>query len=471
MDLLQSYNINSSSSPEDECLTEREFRSVYLVTYSQADMAKFPTREVFARAIVESFSTGTAEVVQWVCCREMHRKGGDHYHLAIKLDRNQRWMMSKRYLQSKYGITVHYSSRHHNYYSAWLYVTKSDDEFKESSGHPDLSNRGEPRTDLASRGRRKRARREDDTEQGGDGDDTPNSDDSEPDRNERNRNPRKRRLSAFDVSEIVVEKGIKSVTELQALASEQKREGKTDLAEFIVNRAPRVVSDIVKTAWDMENANATLQRSRKSRMLLLEEAGQDDCVDGCDGQWRLCAEEILENNGIDVERFRTAVNELLLRGRGKNRNLLLTGPTNCGKSFLLNPLKVIYRTFCNPATGTFAWVGVQNAECILLNDFRWSAQIIPWHDLLLMLEGDVVHLPAPKTHYSTDICLQRDTPIFATGKGPLIYVKNGVIDQLETDMMSSRWRILKLHYQVPREAQREIPPCGKCFSKLVVGRP
>ena len=81
-----------------------------------------------------------------------------------------------------------------------------------------------------------------------------------------------------------------------------------------------------------------------------------------------------------------------------------------------------------------------------------------------MLEGNVVHLPAPKTHYSTDICLQRDTPILATGKGPLIYVKNGVTEQQETDMMSSRWRILKLHHQVPREAQREIPPCRKCSS-------
>ena len=270
--------------------------------------------------------------------------------------------------------------------------------------------------------------------------------------------------------EIVVEKQIRSVTELHALAREQKSLGKTDLAEFILNRVPRVVSDIVKTAWDMEHAEATLQRSRKSRMLLLEEAGESDCVDGCDGQWRLCAQEILEENDIGVELFRTAVNELLLRGRGKNRNLLLTGPTNCGKSFLLNPLKVIYRTFCNPATGTFAWVGVENAECILLNDFRWSAQIIPWHDLLLMLEGDVVHLPAPKTHYSTDICLQKDTPIFATGKGPLIYVKNGVIDQQETDMMSSRWRILKLHRQIPREAQREIPPCQRCFCQLIVGR-
>ena len=104
-------------------------------------------------------------------------------------------------------------------------------------------------------------------------------------------------------------------------------------------------------------------------------------------QWTYCLE-----HELTVELFRTAVNELLLRGRSKNRSRLLTRPTNCGKSFLLNPLKVIYRTFSNPATGTFAWVGIKNVECILLlNDFRWSAQIILWHDLLLMLEGNVVH--------------------------------------------------------------------------------
>jgi len=184
--LLQSYNSNSSSSPKYKCLTEREFRSVYLVTYSRADVEKIPTREVFTCAIVESFSVGTAEVVQWVHCQEKHRKGGDHYHLAIKLDRNYRWIMSKHYLQSKYRITVHYSSHHHNYYSAWLYVTKSDSEFKESLEHPDLRNLGKPQTNLASRGRRESARREDDTDQGWDGDETRNSDDNEPDRNERN---------------------------------------------------------------------------------------------------------------------------------------------------------------------------------------------------------------------------------------------------------------------------------------------
>ena len=39
-----------------------------------------------------------------------------------------------------------------------------------------------------------------------------------------------------------------------------------------------------------------------------------------------------------------------------------------------------------------------------------------WHDLLLRLKGDVVHLPAPKTHFAKDISLTSDTRIFCTGK-------------------------------------------------------
>ena len=259
--------------------------------------------------------------------------------------------------------------------------------------------------------------------------------------------------------------------ELQALAFEQKKAGKTDLAEFLINRSPRVIADILSTSWEIEQSSAKLERSKKTRIELLEEAGNSDCVEGCNGERLICAKEILQNNGVPIQLFSRAVKELLLKGRGKNRNLLITGPTNCGKTFLLNPLTVIYHTFCNPATGSFAWVGVDSTECIFLNDFRWCHQIIPWHDLLLMLEGHIVHLPALKTHFAKDICLQRDTPVFSTGKSPLVYLKNGVIDEVETDMMSVRWFNIRLHRQIPRAEQKEIPACGKCFSELIIHAP
>ena len=108
--------------------------------------------------------------------------------------------------------------------------------------------------------------------------------------------------------------------------------------------------------------------------------------------------------------------DLLDKGRGKYRNIFIVGPANCGKKFMLNSLNKVFATFFNPATTTFAWVGAEHAECIFLIDFRWSAQEIPWHDLLLMLEGQPVHLPALKTHYAKDLIFDQDTPIFATGK-------------------------------------------------------
>ena len=96
----------------------------------------------------------------------------------------------------------------------------------------------------------------------------------------------------------------------------------------------------------------------------------------------------------------------------------------------------MYRSFSNPATSTFAWVGAGKAEVIFLNDFRWNPQIIQWHDLLLMLEGQPVHLPAPKSYFSKDLEFTRDTPIFCTTKHDLVYVKGGVIDERETEMMA-----------------------------------
>ena len=64
--------------------------------------------------------------------------------------------------------------------------------------------------------------------------------------------------------------------------------------------------------------------------------------------------------------------------------------------------------------------------------------IIPWADILLLLEGQLVHFPAPKTHYCKDVTLEKDTPIFCTGKGPIVFGKASVIDVRETEMMQVR---------------------------------
>lgn len=220
MQCTNSEAVTSANDNEElsTSLGARNVRQVYLLTYSQANEERFPTRRHFADAVIDAFKNNTAQIEHWVCARENHSNGGIHYHLAVKLDRIQRWLTIRNALHEEHGINVHFSSSHYNYYSAWSYVTKEDDDVLESDGHPDLRNAPAPRTSAASRSNHNVEQSESD-------------DDLEASKSPK----KKKRLSSYQVSEIIINKNIKTRTELLVLAQQQKQAGKSDLAEFIVN--------------------------------------------------------------------------------------------------------------------------------------------------------------------------------------------------------------------------------------------
>ena len=106
---------------------------------------------------------------------------------------------------------------------------------------------------------------------------------------------------------------------------------------------------------------------------------------------------------------------------------------------------------------------------MFLNDFQWNDKIIPWHNLLLLLEGKPVHFSAPKSHFSEDISLDADTPVFATSKHRLGYVRGGTVHERETEIMSVRWNVFTLMQQISEDRQIEMKPCPHCFASLVCG--
>ena len=124
---------------------------------------------------------------------------------------------------------------------------KEDKDYLESQCHPDLKNA--PKTQQASRART-----------GG---------------SEKGGKKRKRgcqpRLSVYEVSQMAVEKGIKSRLELLSLANQQKKDGKTDLAEFIANCGYKAVEEAIMIVWEMERVPSKLERSKKTRMEILRE--------------------------------------------------------------------------------------------------------------------------------------------------------------------------------------------------------
>jgi hypothetical protein len=99
-------------SPEVSGVAPSATRSVYLVTYSQASLEKFPLLNDFTKAIMDSFAQGSAQVLHWCCSLESHSDGGKHYHMVLKLNKIQRWLPSKRYLLEQFGVSIVVISSH-----------------------------------------------------------------------------------------------------------------------------------------------------------------------------------------------------------------------------------------------------------------------------------------------------------------------------------------------------------------------
>ncbi len=221
----------------------------------------------------------------------------------------------------------------------------------------------------------------------------------------------------------------------------------------------------------METAVTILERRNISRMSVVEATLEESCVDGCDMIWINSAKEVLRNNKVNAYVFAAAIRDLLEKGRGKYRNVMIVGPANYGKTFLLNPLIKQFRTFTNAATTSYAWVGSEYAEFIFLNDFRWTPEVFAWKDMLLLLEAQSFHLPAPNTHFAKDIVFESDTPISATNKCPIVFVgKGGCVDERETEMMAARGKLFSFFHQIPESSQIEIAPCKRCLAGLVMLR-
>ena len=135
------------------------------------------------------------------------------------------------------------------------------------------------------------------------------------------------------------------------------------------------MEEVINTTWEIERAPSTLERQKQMRLDILGEAKESPCTCRSGGDWLGMARNVLDNNFINQECFAKAIRDLLRDGRGKYRNILLTGPANCGKTFLLAPLNKIFQCFQNPAATSFAWLGAEEAEILLLNDFRWTSKV------------------------------------------------------------------------------------------------
>ena len=447
-------------------------RRTYLVTYAKADLNAYPTRKSFGEMVESYFNRGwingktTVKVEYFAVCKEKHADESDHYHAAIKLTGVKKWAAVKQAIYENENVNLHFGEDHSGYLKAYRYIAKEDSEVYESPGHPeDLIHAPSPRTSKCIEAYRKRRRSTTPKRLSTEVAESPSSSSSS-----KKETPNKvARMSNVDVSDMIFKQQIQTLTQLYALANTRKEAGQGDLANYVLSRDDKLLAELIRKTYLLKDSSGILERQKLTRLEVIRMKAAEECVEGCDGLWLECALEVLEFNRIHPIIFGTAVRDLMIQGRGKYRNIIIVGERNCAKTFILKPLELIFNCFVNPAKDKYAWVGVDKCEVILLQDYRWDSETIAWKNLLLLLEGELVHLPAPKNHFVTDISVSSDIPIFATSKEKIKFKgPNNTWDEKEDRMMDCRWKLFQFIHEFSEENQKTIPPCGQCFSKLTL---
>ena len=252
------------------------------------------------------------------------------------------------------------------------------------------------------------------------------------------------------------------------------QEGECDLANFMLNRSEKYLLELIAKTWTTHNARkivTELSVSRMDRLQNVQEQGtcaNEDCI------WLQCAFEVMQMICIDHPVCGEAVMNMVSRGRGKFRNLMLIRCSNTAKTFLLKPLTVIYKDniFQNPSYEKFSWDGIDKAQVVLLQDFRYAKELIPWGNFLLLLEGEEANLPVPRNIDAHDIKISahNDLPFFATGRSKIEFSRFSPSYEEETEMMDSRWNIIQFKHQFSKDDQIEMKPCPRCFVQLISGQ-
>ena len=465
-------------------------KRVYLVTYSQADETRF-SRESFGRAVVQCF--GGNNVSWFAVAKESHVNGGIHYHMSVRLSKACRWLPVKNLLVKDFGITVNFKENPKGgfYRHAYGYLLKEDTDGEMFHGnvlekHPtpaslrDLGQqqRGAERANATYRQNRSSVRAASASASASASSSTPTSG--------KKGKEKKEKANICDISMFIREQNIRNEDELFAAAEERRRADDSELARMILQMGAKRRREIISDAWRMEGAQRTLALRQKTRLNIMQEFVRNNtCTCPTRGLWLTLAIDMCFKNNLCPNTIGGKIYKSLIGGRKKHNNLLIIGASNCAKTFLLEPLNVVFTHVQNtPASSLFGWLGVEQAQVIYLNDFRWvnpitanRGGVILWGPFLRLLEGGVANLPAPMNHHAAHIVLpaSNDIPVLCTSIDIIRYYVNKE-DELQTPrhareniMMKERWNApIELTHVFDEDKKIEIDPCGWCFCRFVL---
>ena len=279
---------------------------------------------------------------------------------------------------------------------------------------------------------------------------------------------RQPKMSRLQVLDVIRKNGLSSELEVYAFAAAEEERGQRGLVAFLAECD--CLQALLAKAAMLSSAASDLARNKLTRVEVLRKAAETACSCPTPGLWLELADAVLARNDLEGT-FERAVYRALAEGRKKMNSVFLLGPSNCGKSFLVKPLKEIYRVYEQPDGGTYQLEAMLGKEVVFLNDFEWdhAEKWCRWAYFKNFLEGGSLPVARPKNRGDNTV-FELDSPVIGTCASPVqLMCKQGrawVVNQLETVQMQNRIRYLQLTRPISADEVRECGACRRCAAEL-----
>ncbi len=378
----------------------------------------------------------------WLVAREKHEDGEIHMHMMLNGSTQHRCRGLAQELRKR-GLYVRFEPLN-SYFAGCRYITEAslDKDTHELDATPLYSPSHPPVPGM---------RRLTDAVV-----EPPESDDEEP----VSQPTLTKRFNLTDAYELVTTYNIRKEADFTAKAHDDRR-----LVHFAMHYRGQLAG-IIDQAWAIADAASVVAEEKLSRMDKVRRAAYavGGCV--CGGRYEGAADEVLALQGITPQSYCSAVVAALERGRRKETNIYVWGGLpNCGKTFLVQPLALIFKETCfeNPEAGAFPFTDLPGSDIVIWQDWRYTPGILKWERMLQWWEGKIaIRLAMPKNKNAHDFRYTEDAPVFMTSKALPHHS-----DASETSMALARIRPFHFHTPMQR-IDLSIVECGKCFANYLL---
>ena len=414
-------------------------------------------------------------VQKLVVAQEKHAaRAAWHFHVALKLTEKTRFLPYAQALRRRHHLASHWSDTHTQWWSAVRYLSiASETKLTVDAGAitwtPDgasinlFADSQEPWNAHAMRARRERAAML-----------PPPPPPPGPKR------AKTEKFTKLDFTALVIAEGLHTKNAVMAYVQEK---GSAGMQSF-VNRNQRRLDDLVSEAFEWAAAPSATKAEQETDWAMVARLAQGSCACGGGGcVWWAAAQAFFERNDqIDRLLLAAALRKVICEGPSKTGRVpMIVGPTNAGKSTILDPL---YNVFGRKAVFNKPKLG---ASCPLANLNKKKRFI--FFDDYPPVEYAALPRENPTVAVTTFLAMFQRQPFdvqvsqsFNDGHPELVWKRGaamtakeyglwepiGLVSREDIRHMQSRVMQFRATVSMPHEDLAEVPNCAHSFARWLV---